>query len=189
MADSSPRPSKPHPRRLKRRARKGSFPSAREFVSALQFLVFLALLGAGGADWFARFRSVTTRAVLRARILRRVRPEDLTAHRPAALLDRHFLPLVLGGLRMAAVTLLFSLVTTRFGLSLKKLAPDPARLNPLSKLQRTAAAESAVAAAGGDHAARLSVGRLRDRARQARGLPGAAAGERGERRRAHARRL
>ena len=36
---------------------------------------------------------------------------------------------------VALATLAFRLVTTRFGFSLKKLAPDPARLNPLAKLR------------------------------------------------------
>ncbi len=44
------------PKRLEKAREEGQFPSAREFVSALQFMVFLALLGAGGARWFAGFR-------------------------------------------------------------------------------------------------------------------------------------
>ena len=36
---------------------------------------------------------------------------------------------------VAVATLAIRLVTTRFGFSLKKLAPDLARLNPLSKLR------------------------------------------------------
>ena len=45
------------------------------------------------------------------------------------------LPAGAGGLAVAAATLGFRLITTRFGLSLKKLAPDAARLNPLTKLK------------------------------------------------------
>jgi flagellar biosynthetic protein FlhB len=36
---------------------------------------------------------------------------------------------------VAVATVGFRLITTRFGVSLKKLTPDPARLNPLSKLR------------------------------------------------------
>ena len=51
-------------RRMEKAREEGQFPSAREFVGALQFMVFLALLGAGGAAWFARFRQ-TTRSLFR----------------------------------------------------------------------------------------------------------------------------
>ena len=52
MADNPQRPSSRPNGAWKRRARKASFLPPREFVSALQFMVFLALLGAGGARWF-----------------------------------------------------------------------------------------------------------------------------------------
>jgi flagellar biosynthetic protein FlhB len=102
-------------------------------VSALQFMVFLGLLGAGGAKWFAGFRAVM-RALLARAFAGEIHPEDLT-HIGRQMLGQVFLPLGLGGLAIAMATLLIRLVTTRFGLSLKKLAPDAARLNPLSKLR------------------------------------------------------
>ena len=45
-------------KRVKKAREEGQFPSAKEFVSALQFCVFLSLLGAWGAKWFASFRSL-----------------------------------------------------------------------------------------------------------------------------------
>ena len=45
MADSS-KTEQPTQRRLLKAREEGQFPSAREFVSALQFMVFLGLLGA-----------------------------------------------------------------------------------------------------------------------------------------------
>jgi flagellar biosynthesis protein FlhB len=63
-----------------------------------------------------------------------LRPEDLT-HIAWELAWKHFLPLALGGLAVALATLAFRLITTRFGFSLKKLAPDAARLSPLTKLK------------------------------------------------------
>jgi flagellar biosynthetic protein FlhB len=63
-----------------------------------------------------------------------LRPEDLT-HIAWELAWKHFLPLALGGLAVALATLAFRLITSRFGFSLKKLAPDAARLSPLSKLK------------------------------------------------------
>jgi flagellar biosynthetic protein FlhB len=45
------------------------------------------------------------------------------------------LPLVMAGMAVAASTLALRLITTRFGLSLKRLVPDPARLNPLTRIR------------------------------------------------------
>ncbi len=133
MADSSSRTEQATPKRLEKAREEGQFPSAREMVSALQFIVFLGLLGAGGAKWFAGFRSVTRGLFARA-FTGEVNAADLT-HIAWQLFGQIFLPLVWGGLAIAAATLLIRLLTTRFGLSLKKLAPDPSRLNPLSKLK------------------------------------------------------
>jgi flagellar biosynthetic protein FlhB len=102
-------------------------------VSALQFMVFLALLGAGGAAWFTQFCQ-TTRSLFLLAFTPQLTREDLT-HVAWQLAAKHFLPLALGGLAVAVATLAFRLITTRFGFSLKKLAPDAARLNPLSKLK------------------------------------------------------
>jgi len=133
MPDRSSKTEQATPKRLEKAREEGQFPSARELVSALQFMVFLTLLGWGGARWFAGFRSVT-RALLARAFAAEIRPEDLT-HIARQLFGQVFLPLVLGGLAIAVATLLIRLATTRFGLSLKKLAPDAARLNPLSRLR------------------------------------------------------
>ena len=47
---------KPTQRRLNKAREDGNYPSAKEFVSALQFMIFLGLLGTGGARWFAGFQ-------------------------------------------------------------------------------------------------------------------------------------
>jgi flagellar biosynthetic protein FlhB len=120
-------------RRMEKAREEGQFPAAREFVSALQFMVFLALLGSGGAAWFAQFRG-TTRSLFRLAFAPELRREDLTKV-AWQLAWNNLLPLVLCGLAIAAATLGFRLITTRFGLSLKKLAPDIARLNPLTKIK------------------------------------------------------
>jgi flagellar biosynthetic protein FlhB len=132
MADRSGKTEPATQRRLEKARAEGQFPSAREFVGALQFMVFLALLGAGGAGWCTRFCH-TTRALFRLAFAAELRREDL-ARIAWQLGWEHFLPLALGGLAVAATTLAFRLITTRFGFSLKKLAPDPARWNPLTRL-------------------------------------------------------
>jgi flagellar biosynthesis protein FlhB len=132
MADSG-KTEQPTQRRVLKARSEGQFLNARQFVSALQFIVVLALLGAGGARWFAQFRQ-TTRELVSLAFHSDLSPEILS--RIAwQLFWTHLLPLVLAGLAVATVTLAIRLGTTRFGLSLKKLAPDLKRLSPVSKLR------------------------------------------------------
>src|SRR5581483_11222067 len=133
MADRSGKTEPATQRRLEKAREEGQFPAAREFVGALQFMVFLALLSAGGAGWFRQFCG-TTRALFRLAYARDLRPEDVAAL-GWQLWWKHFLPLALGGFAVAVATLAFRLLTTGFGFSLKKLAPEAARLNPLSKIK------------------------------------------------------
>lgn len=122
-------------RRVKKAREEGQFPSAREFVSALQFCVFLGLLGAGGRAWFAGLRQMAEAVFGMPASRRDLLPEDVTR-----LAWRIFLgqvaPLLAAGLAMASATLGFRLATTGFGLSLKKLAPDLSRLSPAAKLKQ-----------------------------------------------------
>ncbi len=133
MADRSGQTEEPTQRRMQKAREEGQFPAAREFVSALQFMVFLALLGAGAAGWFGQLRVVTAWLFSLA-FARELGPEDLTqvAWR---VVQQLILPLMIAGLGVAVAALAFRLVTTRFGFSLKKLAPDLGRLNPAAKLR------------------------------------------------------
>jgi flagellar biosynthesis protein FlhB len=133
MADKSGQTEKPTQRRLDKARKEGQFPSAKELVSALQFMVFLLILGSGGARWFAQFRE-TTRELFQLAFAGDLRAEDLT-HLAWQIFWKHFLPLAVGGAAVVAATLGIRLVTTRFGFSFKKLAPDFKRLNPISKLK------------------------------------------------------
>jgi flagellar biosynthesis protein FlhB len=133
MADQSGKTEQPTQRKLEKARKEGQFASAKEFVSALQFLVFLALLSAGGAAWLAGFRQ-TMRWLLRLAFTRDLRPEDLL-HAAYRIARQQILPLVAAALAVAVATVAFRLVTTRFGISFKKLAPDAQRFNPLARLQ------------------------------------------------------
>jgi flagellar biosynthetic protein FlhB len=133
MADQSGKTEQPTQRRLDKAREEGQFPAAREFVSALQFIIFLGVLSAGGAHWFGQFRS-TARELFAMAFAPELRAEDLT-HLAWQIAWRHFLPLALGGAAVVVATVMFRLLTTRFGLSLKKLAPDLKRLSPLSRLK------------------------------------------------------
>ena len=133
MADKSGKTEQPTQQRLKKAREQGQFPAAKEFVSALQFMVFLMLLGAGGAAWLAGFRR-TTRDILTMAFRPELRPEDLV-HVAWQLFSRNLLPLALAGAGVSVATVAFRLATTQFGISFKKLMPDAARFNPLAKLK------------------------------------------------------
>jgi flagellar biosynthetic protein FlhB len=110
----------------------GNFPVAREFVSSLQFLLFVVLLGSWGPAWFAQCR-VTMRT-----LLERAFHEDLTATALLSLfwwIAVHSLrPLTWLAGALICVTIAVQLLTTGFGVSLFKLTPDFNRLNPAAKL-------------------------------------------------------
>jgi flagellar biosynthetic protein FlhB len=133
VADRSGKTEEPTQRRLLKARREGQFAAARELVAALQFTIFLMLLRAASTSWLDGFR----RSV--AELFRSAYSRDLSALTLRRLawtwFWRHGSPLVAAGLAIAAATLGFRLLTTGFGFSWKKLAPDPARLNPLAKLR------------------------------------------------------
>jgi len=133
MADKSGQTEKPTQRRLEKARKEGQFPSAREFVAALQFMIFLLLLGAGGSRWVAQFR-ITMRDLLTLAFSPELRPEDLSRV-AISLFWKNLLPLVIAGAAMAGASLGIRLVTTRFGVSFAKLKPDVKRLSPLAKLR------------------------------------------------------
>ncbi|MCU1237484.1 MAG: type secretion exporter [Candidatus Solibacter sp.] len=133
MSDKSGKTEQPTQRRLEKARTEGQFPAAKEFVSALQFMVFLGLLGSGGAEWFEQLKQ-TTRAIFRMAFAPELHPEDLI-HLMWLIFRQQILPLVMAGVAVAVATLAFRLVTTRFGISLKRLAPDLARFNPLTRIK------------------------------------------------------
>ena len=133
MADKSGKTEQPTQQRLKKAREQGQFPAAKEFVAALQFMVFLALLGAGGPAWFAQFRQ-TARAMLRLAFEREIRPQDLT-HLAWQVFWQNIMPLALAGAVVSAATVAFRLATTQLGISFKKLMPDATRFNPIARLQ------------------------------------------------------
>jgi len=133
MADRSGKTEQPTERRVKKAREEGQFPAAREFVSALQFMVFLLLAGAGGGAWLSQFRR-TMRALLEFAFQGELRPAGLV-HVAYQVFWRNLAPLLLGGLAVVLATLGLRLMTTRFGLSWKRLTPDPARFNPMSRLR------------------------------------------------------
>jgi len=111
MPDRSGQTEEPTQRRLQKAREEGQFPAAREFVSALQFLVFLGLAAAGGASWFAQLR-VTMRQLLERGFAADLTVEDLCLL-GWQLFWRNLAPLLGGGLVMFVATLGVRLATTR----------------------------------------------------------------------------
>lgn len=112
----------------------GHFPVSREFVAALQFLAFVALLSANGAEWIAQ-----TRQLMRALIQRAFQPTlDLKdiVYLFTVVIQHAFVPLGVAGAALMGITLAAQVTTTKLGFSLKKLQPDFQRFNPLPKLKQ-----------------------------------------------------
>src|SRR5260370_14299446 len=133
MPDQSQQPEKPTPRKLEKARKEGQFPVSREFVTSLQFLVFVVLLSNYGPSWLSKLVE-TSRMVLG-----RGFHVELT---PAALRDllvlmtmRLAYPMILAAAILVGASLAVHLAVTRLGFSFNKLAPDLARLNPAKVLK------------------------------------------------------
>ena len=134
MADKSQQTEQPTQRRLNKAREEGQFPTARLFVGALQFLTFVGLIHSWGGEWVAAMhRSMAL--LLQRGLAPRLEPNQVIAL-SLDFLKQALIPLGLGGGVVMLVTLAAQLLVTRFGISLKKLAPDLKRLNPLSKLRQ-----------------------------------------------------
>jgi flagellar biosynthesis protein FlhB len=131
MADD--KTERPTQRRLDKARREGNFPVSKEFVAAVQFLAFVWLSSAFGAGWFMK-AAATLRAVLAAAFRPEVTPESLVKL-AWNVVDAMFLPLAVAGGVLLGISLAAQLFTTRLGVSLKKLAPDVTRLNPVARVR------------------------------------------------------
>ncbi len=133
MAEKDQKTEQPTQRRVQKAREEGDFPSARIFIGALQFLAFVAMLRSWGAAWIDGTHQALTQLLNHA--LSPTLDSSYLLRVSLDLVSKTFLPLaVLGGVLMG-ITLAAQLFVTQFGLSLKKLAPDPKRLNPLSRLR------------------------------------------------------
>jgi flagellar biosynthesis protein FlhB len=122
----------PTQQRLKKAREEGNFPASREFISAVQFTGFVTLSVIFGG---ALLRQI---GMLMRTLLAWSFAGDVTVPRLMTLLRYEivprFVPLMLAGLALSALSLTAQLATTKLGISLEKLMPDIKRLNPLKKL-------------------------------------------------------
>jgi flagellar biosynthesis protein FlhB len=132
MADSGERTEKPTQRRLEKARREGDFPSSKEFVSSVQFVGFVALTAAFGAETLLHIARLT-RTLLAGAVSSDL---NLTAVVGLArqVIAPVLMPLVAGGAMLVALTVFAQLATTRLGISARKLAPDFGRLSLAKRL-------------------------------------------------------
>ena len=120
----------PTQRRLDRARREGRFPTSREFVSAVGFTVFVALVVSHAGEAMA-----ASRWLLRGSIHLAFRPA-LDPQAVAAPVFTLLASLAAAGGLVAAAMMGAQMVVTRFGLSTARLKPDFTRLNPVERLRR-----------------------------------------------------
>jgi flagellar biosynthetic protein FlhB len=126
------RSEQPTQQRVKKARQEGNFPASREFISAVQFTGFVTLSVIFGG---ALVRQV---GMLMRMLLAYAFTGEITVTRLMTLLRYEiiprFVPLLIAGIALSALSLATQLATTRLGISLEKLVPDVKRLNPLRKL-------------------------------------------------------
>ncbi len=133
MSDRSQKTEQATARRRQQARRDGQFPTAKQFVSAVQFLAFIGIVTMWGESWLQQTRQTMSFPLGRA-FSSSLQTTDFI-HISADLLFRVGLPLVSVAGVLVGVTLAAQLMVTRFGLSLKKISPDFKRLSPLSRLR------------------------------------------------------
>lgn len=132
MADAQ-RTEKPTQRRLDKARKEGNFPASREFVTSIHFLGAVVLAAAFSGTILLRIARMTRR------LLNVAFSGSLSAQRLTEIardiIAPELVPLLLGGAGLMVLVLGAQLAATRLGVSLKKLAPDIKRLNPMSKVK------------------------------------------------------
>src|ERR1700682_5757372 len=134
--DSHSKTERPSARRLQKARLEGQFVNSRELVAATQFAVFIVIAFAWFPGWLTGMKEM-----MRASLAEAFHANLSVATFPgiaSMLLQRAFIPLsIIGGLTVL-LTLSVHLFVTRLGFSLKKLAPDFGRFNPLGKIKNMA---------------------------------------------------
>ena len=132
MADN--KTEQPTQRRLDKARKDGQFPVSREFVSAVQFLVFVWLLTTYGWDWLTMMRE-STRYLLKAAFTTDLTREVLVNH-AWLLVNTDVVKPLTAATALLVMTVAAQLLSTSLGFSLKKLAPDLKRLNPMARIRQ-----------------------------------------------------
>lgn len=133
MTQGGERTEKATPHRLLKARREGQFASSHDFVSGLQFTVFVVLLVESGQQLLGNLRQATR--MLFSQAFR----QDLSADALTGILRQSFAqtmsPLAAASAILVLTALAFQLSTTGFGMSLHRLAPKGANFDVISKLK------------------------------------------------------
>jgi flagellar biosynthetic protein FlhB len=133
MTQSGEKTEKATPRRLLKARREGQVATSREFVSGMQFCVFVFLLAEGGGNLLATLKQVAHFAFVQAF------RSDLSAAVLVNILHQAFsqalIPIVEWGSVLVLTSFAFQLGTTGFSVSLNRLTPKGANFNFLQKLK------------------------------------------------------
>jgi flagellar biosynthetic protein FlhB len=132
MADSN-KTEQPTQKRRDKARKEGRYPASRQLLSAIQFGVFVGLLCAYGSGWLADLQELFAVFLRAAFVIKLDAPA--VAHSGWEAARRAFFPPLEAGAVMATAMLGAQLASTRFGVSLGRLAPDAGRLNPVSRLK------------------------------------------------------
>jgi flagellar biosynthetic protein FlhB len=121
------------PRRLIKARQEGQFAASHDFVSGLQFTVFVILIAQTGPSLLATFKEVTRGLFLEA-FRRDLGPATLIGILHEAL-SRGLSPLVYASGILIVTAFAFQLSSTGFSFSLSRMLPKPSNFNVISKLQ------------------------------------------------------
>lgn len=133
MPGNSDKTEKPSPRKLIKARREGQFPSSKDFVSGLQFTVFVVLLGEMGPRLFAGFKEAAGSVLRQA--FRADQGNDTLVEVVHQAFVQTIFPLMAGSAILVATGVFFQLISTRFSFSLQRLTPKPVNFSPISKLK------------------------------------------------------
>jgi flagellar biosynthetic protein FlhB len=135
MADEQT--EKPTQKRLDKAREEGNLPSSREFVSAVQFLAFVAIATGSSAMWFFKLLGLM-RGLLRHAFNGDLR-SDLTVGALVTVAREIVVPalapLLMVGAALVAIVVSVQLASTRFGFAPAKLIPDFKRLSIGTRLK------------------------------------------------------
>jgi len=133
MANQDQRTEQPTQQKLRKAREEGRFPVSREFVAAVQFGVFTALLTGTADSWWPP----TARAAQEMLLLPFTAGGSLQSIQQGLLgsVAPLGVGLLIAGAMMTGASLLTQLASTGFGLAPARLAPDASRLNPLNNLR------------------------------------------------------
>lgn len=132
MADSGQRTEKPTQRRLQKAREQGQFPTSKEFVGAIQFVVFVWLAISYAPEWFAKACAMM-RHLLAAGFGRDLSQQEIIRFVYELVLPNVPLLLTMAGGLLVSTTGIH-LMTTELGFATQNLRPNFGRLNPAKKI-------------------------------------------------------